>query len=84
MDNQIPYKQSLKVQENLMPRAKKVAKKGKQKEQVQDVENTQDLHQLIEVEAYLIAEQRGFQNGDPVADWYMAEEKINHGASIQI
>jgi len=30
----------------------------------------------IAVEAYLLAEKRGFQNGDPVADWLEAESRI--------
>jgi hypothetical protein len=41
------------------------------------VDTPDDLHKLIEVEAYLIAEKRGFKGGDPVADWYMAETRVN-------
>ena len=33
---------------------------------------------LIEEEAYLIAEQRGFQGGDPAQDWARAEKQVNH------
>ena len=32
---------------------------------------------LIAEEAYLIAEQRGFQGGDPEQDWAMAENRVN-------
>lgn len=61
---------------------RKVTKKEPQKKQVQEIENPKNLHKLIEVEAYYIAEKRGFQGGDPVADWYMAEAKVNHGSSM--
>ena len=36
-----------------------------------------DRHEMIAVEAYLRAEQRGFQGGDPVADWLDAETEID-------
>jgi len=38
---------------------------------------TQDqLNNLIAETAYFIAEQRGFQGGNPVDDWLQAEAKI--------
>jgi len=36
-----------------------------------------DRHQMITVAAYYLAEQRGFNGGDPVADWLAAEAKID-------
>jgi hypothetical protein len=49
-----------------------------------EIMDEDDIHKKIEVEAYLLAEKRGFQGGDPVKDWYMAEEKINNesGAGV--
>ena len=35
-----------------------------------------ERHHLIEETAYFIAEQRGFQGGNPVDDWLQAEAKI--------
>jgi len=34
--------------------------------------------QLIAEEAYLIAERRGFEGGDPAGDWAEAERTVNH------
>ena len=34
--------------------------------------------QMIAEEAYLIAEQRGFQGGDATEDWARAEQHVNH------
>lgn len=36
-----------------------------------------DRHQMIKVAAYYLAEQRGFNGGDPVADWLAAETRID-------
>jgi hypothetical protein len=38
---------------------------------------TQNRNDSIAFEAYLLAEQRGFQGGDPVADWLIAEAKVD-------
>ena len=32
---------------------------------------------MIEEAAYFKAEQRGFQGGDPVADWLMSEQEVD-------
>lgn len=40
--------------------------------------DTEHRQRLIEQEAYLIAEQRGFQSGDPAEDWARAEQQVNH------
>lgn len=32
----------------------------------------------IETAAYYLAEQRGFNNGNPADDWYAAERQIDH------
>ena len=39
--------------------------------------DAQQRRQMIAEEAYLIAEQRGFQGGDPALDWSHAEEQVN-------
>lgn len=36
----------------------------------------EQLHGMIAEEAYLRAERRGFQNGDPTSDWLTAEEEV--------
>ncbi|MBC8506940.1 MAG: DUF2934 domain-containing protein [Chloroflexi bacterium] len=40
-------------------------------------EAPEDRYKSIELEAYLLAEKRGFKDGDPVTDWHMAEANIN-------
>lgn len=40
-------------------------------------ETIESRHQMIEVAAYYKAEHRGFQAGDPVADWLQAEMEID-------
>ena len=40
--------------------------------------DTEHRKRLIAEEAYLIAEQRGFQGGDPAQDWAQAEKQVNH------
>ena len=43
--------------------------------------DTVDRHGMIACEAYLRAEKRGFQGGDPVLDWLEAEAKVDRGLS---
>lgn len=40
--------------------------------------NAEQRQQMIAAEAYLIAERRGFQAGDPAHDWAEAEKLVNH------
>jgi hypothetical protein len=40
--------------------------------------NTEYRQQLIEKEAYLIAERRGFVGGDSAEDWVLAEKLVNN------
>lgn len=40
--------------------------------------DTEHRQRLIAEEAYLIAEQRGFQGGDSAQDWATAEKRVNH------
>ena len=35
------------------------------------------IHEMVAREAYLLAEKRGFQGGDPLHDWLAAEKEIN-------
>lgn len=39
--------------------------------------DTEQRQRLIAEQAYLIAEQRNFQGGDPAEDWARAEEQVN-------
>ena len=38
--------------------------------------SAEQLQQMIAEEAYLRAERRGFQDGNPTSDWLAAEEEI--------
>jgi hypothetical protein len=38
--------------------------------------NIDEIREMVAREAYLRAEQRGFQGGDPVQDWLEAEKKV--------
>ncbi len=40
------------------------------------------LRAMIAEEAYLRAERRGFQNGNPVQDWLDAEQEITHRLTL--
>ena len=40
--------------------------------------STEQRHRLIEMTAYLKAEKRGFQNGDPTTDWLDAEREVDN------
>ena len=35
-----------------------------------------DQREMIACEAYLLAEKRGFNGGDPIQDWLEAEKKV--------
>ncbi len=48
----------------------------------QDPAQQIDRHEKISVEAYLRAEQRGFQGGDSVSDWLGAEVDIDLLAAL--
>jgi len=39
-------------------------------------------HEMIAQEAYLRAEQRGFQGGDSVLDWLEAENDLDHSLHL--
>lgn len=41
-------------------------------------QNLAERHEQIAREAYLAAEKRNFQGGDPMLDWLEAEEKVDH------
>lgn len=40
--------------------------------------DAEQRQRLIAEEAYLIAEQRGFQGGDPALDWVEAEKRVDY------
>ncbi len=52
---------------------KKVSKRASQARYISDDER----RRMIAEAAYLRAQQRGFEGGDPVADWLVAEAEIN-------
>lgn len=37
----------------------------------------EERHQMIQFAAYMKAEKRGFQHGDPMADWVEAEHEVD-------
>ncbi|MCG6937353.1 MAG: DUF2934 domain-containing protein [Gammaproteobacteria bacterium] len=41
-----------------------------------NVQNSEELREMVAREAYLLAEKRGFKDGDPVQDWLEAEKKV--------
>jgi hypothetical protein len=55
---------------------KKPLRKAKAKTATPKVSKEQRIH-MIEEAAYFKAEQRGFQGGDPVADWLMSEQEVD-------
>jgi hypothetical protein len=62
---------------------KAVAKLGSRIEPTNSPEHgtsidTEHRQRLIAEEAYLIAERRGFQGGNPAEDWARAEKQVNH------
>ena len=60
-----------------MPKiSNKRSKKADTSEQVKAIEGKK-RREMIASEAYLRAEQRGFQGGDPVQDWLLAENKVD-------
>lgn len=56
--------------------AKKPLRRAKAKTSRPRVSEKQRIH-MIEEAAYFKAEQRGFQDGDPVADWLMSEKEVD-------
>jgi hypothetical protein len=50
---------------------------GKSAEPVESIGNGADRQEMIAVAAYYRAEHRGFDGGDPVADWLDAEAEID-------
>ncbi len=53
----------------------KVEKKTTKKSTIKKV-NTEELFSLIEEKAYDYFVERGFCNGDDLADWYRAEQEV--------
>ena len=43
-----------------------------------DEVNAEQRRYMIEEAAYYLAEQRGFQGGDPLEDWLAAESEVDH------
>jgi hypothetical protein len=41
-------------------------------------------HEMIAREAYLRAEQRGFQGGDPMTDWLEAEAEVDRLLNLNL
>ncbi|OIQ91367.1 hypothetical protein GALL_267010 [mine drainage metagenome] len=51
--------------------------KGLHKQAAIDHKAVEHFHEHVAVAAYFHAEHRGFNGGDPVADWLAAEAEIN-------
>jgi len=47
----------------------------------QDTTQQLDRRGMIALGAYLRAEQRGFQSGDPVADWLASEAEVDRSVN---
>jgi hypothetical protein len=43
-----------------------------------DEAGAEQRRHMIEEAAYYLAEQRGFQGGDPLQDWFAAESEVDH------
>jgi len=59
--------------------SKQAVNKTKGSKSKADIGSIQEMERLEQIahEAYLRAEQRGFDGGDPVADWLEAEENVD-------
>jgi hypothetical protein len=42
-----------------------------------NIGNGQDREEMIAIAAYYLAERRGFNGGDPLQDWLVAESEID-------
>mgnify|MGYP002639764298 FL=1 len=51
------------------------------KSNLKNVVKPEELHEKIAAEAFLIAEKHDFQ-GDPVADWLVAESKLGEQLTL--
>lgn len=58
----------------------KIAKRRKSSRTAIDL-SPEQRHEMIEQAAYFRAERRGFQEGDPVADWLLSEQEIDMSVS---
>jgi len=56
--------------------ARKATRKAKAKAKSQSVTEEQRI-QMIEEAAYFKAEERGFEGGDPIADWLTSEQEVD-------
>lgn len=58
--------------------SKQRAASKKAKSSQQNVMGDNEIREMIAREAYLRAEKRGFNGGDPVMDWLEAEKQVNN------
>jgi hypothetical protein len=67
------------------PKTSKATKKTttrRAKPQPKSFELSPELrHEMIKAAAYYRAEKRGFQGGDPIADWLLSEQEIDSALS---
>lgn len=57
-------------------------KRNKTSEVNQNVPQDQRI-EMISTAAYFIAEKRGFDNGDPEADWLLAESQFDESLELE-
>jgi len=56
----------------------KAAKRTRKSSTPKGIELAPEMrHEMIEQAAYLRAERRGFQGGDPVSDWLLSEQEVD-------
>ena len=48
-----------------------------------NVGNGQGREEMIAISAYYLAERRGFNGGDPMQDWLVAESEIDTSPTIE-
>ncbi|MGI9259429.1 MAG: DUF2934 domain-containing protein [Gammaproteobacteria bacterium] len=59
-------------------KTEKPARKATRKSKAKSPSVTEEQRiQMIEEAAYFKAEQRGFEDGDPVADWLTSEQEVD-------
>ena len=58
--------------------SKQRAASKKAKSSQRNVMGDNEIREMIAREAYLRAEKRGFNGGDPVMDWLEAEKQVNN------
>src|SRR5688572_31529516 len=59
-----------------------VAQQGDKQMMVKTVVSPEERHLMIAETAYFLAQERGFTDGDPIADWIEAERRVDSCSSV--